>query len=154
MDRFAAVEAHLHREGVDANRLLLAADEMHLDPASLFIQKRAVLELGQIEVTAELAIDPGQQIQIEGRSHAEGVVIGRFDDPFRLLQIRPQQHRISSDQNPPDIAKHFCGRVEIEIANARSEKQDRRADSGCDQRCDIAVIAADCINCERWKIRE
>src|SRR6202034_2454368 len=63
MDRFAG--AKTERLAVDFHLLPLGAGEVHLDPVVLAIVTGVMLEGGQIEIGAELAIDPRQYIEIE-----------------------------------------------------------------------------------------
>ena len=44
--------------------------QMHLDAAILMIDSGHVLELREIEIGVEFAIDAGQQIQVEGGGHS------------------------------------------------------------------------------------
>ena len=90
MDRFAAIE----REAVvaDVDRVRLARDEMHLDAPGHRVVEGVVAEPVQVEVAAELAVDARQQVQIERRSHALGVVIGGVQDVRVFLQIDADQH--------------------------------------------------------------
>ena len=89
MDGFArgereAVARHTHD-------LVLAADQMHLDAALDRVPDRAMLERSQIEVSIQFAIDPAQQVQIERRGDALGVVIGRDQGRLVLRQIQPNK---------------------------------------------------------------
>src|SRR5204863_3183650 len=73
----------------DMDALLALAYEMHLDPALCFIVNRAMCPPRKIEVRAQLPVRPRQQIQIELRSDAGAVVVGRFQNFAALLQIDP-----------------------------------------------------------------
>lgn len=64
----------LTRHGHD---LVLAIDQIHFDAALDRVPYRLMLERGQIEVPAKLAIDPAQQVQIGRRRYTLGVIIGR-----------------------------------------------------------------------------
>ena len=69
--------AEIDRLAVDAHLLPLGAGKMHFDAVVLAIVAGVMLERGEIEIGAEFAIDARQQIEIELRGHALGVVIGR-----------------------------------------------------------------------------
>src|SRR5436305_14991422 len=57
VDRLPLGEGGVEAEGVDAHALLLAADEVHLDPRALLVVERAVGEAVEAEMAAELAVD-------------------------------------------------------------------------------------------------
>src|SRR5690606_34933010 len=63
-------------ESVPADRHLLrrAADEMHLDARAWGIEEGPVLEGIYVEIAAELAIDAGEEIEIEARGHAGRII--------------------------------------------------------------------------------
>src|SRR6185312_10627935 len=73
MDRFATLE----RESApgDGDDLMLAADQVHLDSPLLRLIEGAVLELAEVEIAFQLAVDPSQQVEVEGGGDAGGVVI-------------------------------------------------------------------------------
>ena len=48
---------------------------MHLDPPFHPVPACVVLEAAQIKVRAQFAVDARQQIQVERRRHARGIVI-------------------------------------------------------------------------------
>ena len=55
------------------------ADEMHLDPVPLAVEERPVRETRQVEIGPELAVDPGEEVEIEPRSDAGRVVVGGLE---------------------------------------------------------------------------
>ena len=75
MDRFAFVEG----ETVFSNRHLLIdpAFQMHLDARLVIVPDGAMGKGVEIEIRIEFAIDPGQQIEIEGRGHTGRIIISR-----------------------------------------------------------------------------
>ena len=64
----------------DMNRLVRLADQVHLDAAVALVVNRLVPPERKIEIRAELAIRPHEQIQIEFRGHAGAVVVGGFQN--------------------------------------------------------------------------
>src|SRR5438045_6470313 len=104
VDRLTLGEGDFVR--VDLHALRFAADEMHLDAAALLVVKRAMRELLQIEISAELAIDALQQIEIERRSNAECIVVRRLEDRFRFAKIGTQKERIVRIESSAQIAEH------------------------------------------------
>src|SRR5436190_21068970 len=86
-DFFAVAEAEF--VSTDMDTLLALANKVHLDSALFFVIKRSMFPPRKIEVRAQLAVRPRQQIQIELRSDAVAVVVGRFQNFAALLQIDP-----------------------------------------------------------------
>src|SRR5262245_6723179 len=78
VNRLPLVEGELDSESVDPDALGDAADEVHLDAAVRLVVEGAVIERCEIEVAAELAVDPSEEVAIEGGGDAEGVIVGRF----------------------------------------------------------------------------
>src|SRR5262249_35294205 len=74
MDGLAGRELYHVTGNVD--RLPPPAHEMHLDAAALAVVERPMAERLDIEVGSELAIDAREQIEVELRGHACGIVIG------------------------------------------------------------------------------
>src|SRR5580693_5607305 len=82
VDHFAFQE--INRRAVDPHCLPLGADQMHLDATLLGIKERLVLERRQIKISAELTIHPRQEIEIEARRDAFGVIVGAIECLFVL----------------------------------------------------------------------
>src|SRR5712691_13448837 len=68
MDGLAAPE--VEALAAHADPLRDAAGEMHLDAPLLAVEERIVAELGEIEVSLELAVDAAEQVEIERRGDA------------------------------------------------------------------------------------
>ena len=94
------------------------------------IEKGQVLPLGQIEVRADQTIQVRQQVAVEGRCHAQFIVISRLQHIGRFDQIDPDQQAA--------ILAGFMGLLQKnqglrrrEIADARARvKQDARPAAG------------------------
>ncbi len=91
MDRLAVFEGKAFAADID--RLCAAADEMHLHPARFIVPTGAVEELIEVKRAADLAIDPPQKIEIEGRRHAGRIIIGAHQHALVLAQVDPDDHR-------------------------------------------------------------
>src|SRR5579864_7977537 len=89
MDGFALAEVDAGTVQMDL--LWLCADQMHFDAALRGVEEGAMLERRKVEIGSELAIDPRQQVQIEFRRHAGGIVIGVMQDRVILDQIDADQ---------------------------------------------------------------
>src|SRR5438876_1003559 len=131
MDRFALFEFDLHLQPVNCHGLSPPANEMHLDPACAFIEERTMFELREIEVAAELTIDSRQEIQVEGCSDAERVVVRRLDDVLRFLKIGAEEDGVAGSKDAVYLAKHRRRRGGIEVADAGAEKQHDRVWRWC-----------------------
>ena len=62
---------------------------MHLDAVTLAIVEGVMAEAVEIEIGAELAVDAAQQIEIELRGDAGGVVIGGVEDRRSFTRSTP-----------------------------------------------------------------
>ena len=78
MDGLAGTE--LDRLLAEPDLLPLGAGKMHFDAVTLVVVKGVVLEGSEIEIGAQLAVDPGEQIEIEFRGYAFGVVVGAVEN--------------------------------------------------------------------------
>ena len=58
------------------SRILVDAEQVHLDAARLGIESGYVLESIEREAAVQLAIDTGEQVQIEGRRNSQRIVVG------------------------------------------------------------------------------
>src|SRR3546814_12118388 len=65
----------------------LQALQVHLDTALCRVPDRAVDKAVQVEVAPEFAVDAAEQVFVERRRHAQGVVVGG-DHDRRNLQER------------------------------------------------------------------
>ncbi len=92
-----------------------------------------MLERGQIEIRAEFAIDARQQIEIEFRGHARGIIIGGTEDLGVLDQIDADDEDRAGAQHGAGMAQKFRRLMRFEIADGRArEKADPR--QLCDRR--------------------
>ena len=73
-----------------------------------------MFELRKIEVAAEFAVDPRQQIQIELRGDSLGIVVSRLDRADIFLQI-------DADDAPPPGPQSFAIWQSSATASSRSK---------------------------------
>ena len=85
----------------------------------------AVGERVEVEVAAELAVDPDQQVAVERGGHAERIVVGEQQVALRLHEIGAEQQRVARRERRAD---------------ARAGTRRRRADRSC--RCSIRGTAS------------
>jgi len=60
----------------------------------------------QIEIAAEFAIDPGQDILVERGGNASGIVVGVEEHLPIFDQVRAEQQRIAGKKLAADIAQN------------------------------------------------
>src|SRR5215471_20957006 len=86
-----------------------------------------MLERVDIEVATELAIDPDQQIAVEGSGDAERIVVGEQEIGLRLHEIGPEQKRVTRRERRADCCQESIRVRRIEIADVRTEKEREQA---------------------------
>src|SRR5690242_21926751 len=96
---------------------------MHLDAVAAAVEAGMVLEGGEIEIGAELAIDAGEQIEIEFSGHPFGVVIGRRQDRYIFDQIDADHQNGPLAQRSASMMQEFHRLVMLEITDGRSRKK-------------------------------
>src|SRR6476469_5368281 len=85
VDAFACRE--LERPADHPHSLAGATDEMHLDALELPVVDGTVLEARNVEVGAQLSIDPLEQVQVESCGDALGIVVRRLEPSPVLLEV-------------------------------------------------------------------
>src|SRR5437764_12680847 len=113
------------REALAENAHLLApaAGEMHLDAIELAVVERMMLERGDVEIRAELAIDAHQQIAVELRSHALSIVVSGVKQ-FRIFdEINADDERSVVPEHPPRGPEKCRDFVRLEIADGGPRKE-------------------------------
>ena len=53
--------------------------QVHFDATSFVIDASEMLELPQVKIAIKLAVDASQKVEVEGGSHSDFVVVGRFE---------------------------------------------------------------------------
>ena len=84
-------EIHNQVRLADADDLIGARAQVHLDALRFFVVADDVLELAQVEIALQLAVDAAQQVQVERGGDAGGVVVGIEELGSGLHQVRAQQ---------------------------------------------------------------
>src|SRR3712207_4848915 len=136
------------------NRLRSAAHEMHFDPALLGLVKRSMRESRKIEIGSQFAIGPSQQIKIEVRRHASGIVIGGLEPGAVLDEIDSDDERGSRAEDAGGEPKKIpcCLRVEISEGEAGEEPGPGRAARGAGQIEGPGEISRNRDNGQEWKL--
>jgi hypothetical protein len=103
---------------------------MHFHAALGVIDSGDVLELSEIEICIEFAIDAHQQVQIESRGNSKFVVVRAKKLCARLQKVSAQQKRIPRLKNAPDFGKELSSGGTIKISNGAAEKQHEKMLTG------------------------
>ncbi len=122
-DGFALEKFNGKLSGVNGNGLAAHGPQVHFNATSLVINSCDVLELRQIEVSVQFAIDASQQVQIEGGGHAKFVVVRRQQLNTGFLQVGSEQQRISGLKNTSNFAEKLDTRRSVEVADGAAEEQ-------------------------------
>src|SRR5881275_2968754 len=127
---------------------------MHLDAMALAVVDRAMGERGEIEVTAEFAIDAHQHIEIEARGDPCGIVIGVVEYALIFFQIDTDDHLRAVTYDAAGATQEGASLVRFEIAKrrAREESDLRQAGSGGRKRERRREIRGHWGDREGWKI--
>src|SRR5437868_5738299 len=77
----------------------------------------AVGEGIEVEVGAQLAVDAGEDVEVEARGDAGGIVIGRMQHAFVLDQVDPDDEPRGGSENARGAAQESVRLVRLEIAD-------------------------------------
>src|SRR5262245_52196422 len=110
------------REGAreNANGLPREADEIHLDAALGLVVDGVMREAAKVEIAIELAVDPGEQIEVERRGHAARIVIGGKQNRRRFLQVDTDQKDTPWAEQLRGIGQESLGFDMGQIADGRA----------------------------------
>src|SRR5580704_13454695 len=120
MDGFAGRKSK--PQAPDSHRLIPNTDNVHLDAALAGIINRLVTEAIEIERAFELAVDPGQKIEVKGRGDAGRVVVGADQLAGVLFQINADNEPTFWCQQAPHGTEQRSGGKRREIADRRARK--------------------------------
>ena len=84
-----------------------------------------MLEGREIEVRTEFAVDPQQQVLVEGGREAERVVVGEEQIPLRLDEVGAEQEGIPGAQRVADFLQKTFRRRRIEVAYVGTQEEDQ-----------------------------
>src|SRR5271163_3530466 len=106
-------------------RLLGEAADVDFDPAFSTAVECQVLELIDVEVAVELAIDAFEEVKVERGGHPGSVVVGGLEDVRLFLQIDADQHFASRPEDMRVVGEKRDGGIGLKIAYRRAgEKSD------------------------------
>src|ERR1044072_3108537 len=141
VNSLAFLEARNEVERADGDRLSLAAGDVHFYPSELLVIDGSMRELLYVELASKLAVDPHEQVQVEGRSHAERVIVSRQQYVSRFLQVGPNQQNVCGPQHPANFFEEFARLFRVEIADVRPKKQRDGARGGARGRACLSKLS-------------
>ncbi len=95
------------------------------DAAVLGVEEGMVAEGGEIEVSVQRAVDVREQVEVEGRSDAAGVVVSGLQHALRLGQVDADQQPPTRTQQIADPAQEALGLQGLEVADGRAGEEGR-----------------------------
>ena len=96
------------------------------------VPHRLMIERGEVEVAAELVVDPHEKVLVERGGHAERIVVGEQQVALRLDEVGAEQEKVARGERRADAIEELRGRWRIEVADVRAEQQDQhRAVGAC-----------------------
>src|SRR6266550_2910811 len=121
MDDLAGRELD-HMTG-NVDRLPPPAHEMHFDATALTVVERPMAELVDIEVSRELAIDAREQVEVELRGYACGIVIGGVENVGVLDEVNANDEGRAGAQYAPGVAQERCRILRLEVADGGAREE-------------------------------
>src|SRR5262249_3341547 len=94
--------------------------------ALLVVDAGLVVELLQVEVGLQFAIDARQKIQVESGGNPQLVVIGGQQLRAGFFQIGAEQQRVARLKNVANFRENLHSRRTVEIADRASEKENKQ----------------------------
>ena len=126
VDQLAGAEMKMPVGG--RHGLLGEALHIELHPPFCLAVERDMRKTIEIEIAAELAVDPRQQVQVERGVHAGLVVVSAVEDCRVLLQIGADQHLAARAEQLCPVREKFDDLLWLKIADCRArEKPDALA---------------------------
>src|SRR5258707_11962666 len=107
----------------DPRGLVGEALQIELHPPLFLAVEGQMLEPAGIEVAAELAIDPLQEVEVEGGVEPGAVVVGALENGSVLLEVGPDQHLALGSEQLGAMGEKTHDRLRLEIADRRSRKK-------------------------------
>src|ERR1700683_5045 len=98
---------------------------MHLHPALCFVVPHDMLDVRELEIAAQFAIDARKKILVKCRCNARRIVISGQQLRNRFLQVGSQQQRVAGNQNLAHFAKKLVSRGPVEISNRTAEEENQ-----------------------------
>src|SRR5579863_4969431 len=127
VDGLIRAEMNAEPESGDGDALGAAADKMHFNARGSAVPDGTMLECFEIELGAELAVQPLKQIQIEGCGDAFGVVVSGDERGYILAQIDAEQESVAGIEMRANAPQKSGGVGGLKVADARADEEDEAA---------------------------
>ena len=154
VDGLALAEAEFRAR--DADHLVLQADQVHLDAAFRGVVKGVVAKGVKRESPPQLPIDAGQQVHVERRGDALGVVVGGVEDTGVLLEVDADQHGAAGPGHLGRRGEKPDRPIGGEVAQRRSREENHafRVGHTLDHghREGLGVIGAHDVHRQVWQV--
>ena len=82
-----------------------------------------VLPMGEVKIGPQLAVEAGEQVQVEGRRDALRVVVGRTDAARVFLQVEADEQAVGRGQGRSQLAQKIEPLDRVKVADVRPQKQ-------------------------------
>src|SRR6516165_8828736 len=92
-----------------------------------------------VEVGPEIPVRPQEEVAIECRRDAKGIVVGKQQIALTLDEIGADEQRIARGQRGPDVSEKSVRPRRIEVADVRAEKEREGAAGGQYPRADLSA---------------
>src|SRR5690242_1584109 len=106
LDVLALVEGDVELECLDAGLVRVTRVEAHLDPLTLLVVDRAMIEPLRVEIPFEVRVDHVQHVAIELRRDAGGVVVRRLQALAVLHEVGAHQQAVFGAELVPHATEH------------------------------------------------
>ena len=103
---------------------------MHLDATLGPVVADHVLEAVEVEIGPELAVDAGQQVEIERRGHARRIVVGDEQALLGLLEVGGEQQVVAGEQELAHLPQELVRGRPVEVPDRASQEQHEQALAG------------------------
>ena len=108
----------MSRPATGTRKLVATTDQGQLDPLLVAKILGPVAEGVEVELRVQLAVDPGEQVEVERRADPATIVVRRPDDRRVLVQVEADEQAAA----PPDQARD---RAQEPLRRGRPEVADR-----------------------------
>ena len=71
-----------------------SATQVHFDASKRLVIQRDMLEVRQVKIGPEFAVDAFQEVEVEGRGDALCIIVGRDEESRGFFQVNAQQEDI------------------------------------------------------------
>jgi hypothetical protein len=123
VNRFAFAKRHGDAGGGYPHIERTLRHKIGIDRAPRTIVDGAKRECIQVEIRAQFAIHPGEQILVERRRHAGAIVVREFEYLRVFLEIVPDQERIARSQRGGKQMQQPLRISRLEVADIRTQIQ-------------------------------